>query len=77
MQREKSEKQLERTVEKPFFLKELDMEIPSPPQKKTSFSKISRTRNILLHLFMIFKSMPDQNLRCKTSYLTCLIQKYI
>ena len=54
MQREKSEKQLERTVEKPFFLKELDMEIP-PPQKKTSFSKISRTRNILLHLFMIFK----------------------
>ena len=34
MQREKSEKQLERTVEKPFFLKELDMEIPPPPPKK-------------------------------------------
>ena len=25
------------------------------PPKKTSFLKISRTRNILLHLFMIFK----------------------
>ena len=55
MQREKSEKQLERTVQKPFFLKKLDMEIPPPPKKKTSFLKISRTRNILLHLFMIFK----------------------
>lgn len=56
MQREKSEKQLERTVEKPFFLKKLDMEIP-PPQKKKNviFKNISRTRNILLHLFMIFK----------------------
>ena len=56
MQREKSEKQLERTVEKPLFLKKLDMEIrPPPKKKKTSFLKISRTRNILLHLFMIFK----------------------
>ena len=34
MQREKSEKQLERTVQKPFFLKKLDMEIPPPPKKK-------------------------------------------
>ena len=34
MQREKSEKQLERAVPKPFFLKKLDMEIPPPPQKK-------------------------------------------
>ena len=39
MQREKSEKQLERTVEKPFFLKKLDMEIPSPPQKKRHFQR--------------------------------------
>lgn len=39
MQREKSEKQLERTVEKPFFLKKLDMEIPSPPKKKRHFQR--------------------------------------
>ena len=39
MQREKSEKQLKRTVEKSFFLKKLDIEIPPPPKKKTSFLK--------------------------------------
>lgn len=37
MQREKSEKQLKRTVENSFFLKKLDIEIRPPPQKKRHF----------------------------------------
>lgn len=46
MQREKSEKQLERTVEKPFFLKKLDMEIPPPPKKKNLiFKDISNSKH--------------------------------
>lgn len=54
MQREKSEKQLERTVEKPFFLKELDMEIPSPPPKKNViFKDISNSKHPSASLYDI------------------------
>ena len=55
MQREKSEKQLERTVEKPFFLKELDMEIPSPPKKKKNviFKDISNSKHPSASLYDI------------------------
>lgn len=54
MQREKSEKQLERTVEKPFFLKKLDMEIPPPPQKKNViFKDISNSKHPSASLYDI------------------------
>lgn len=55
MQREKSEKQLERTVEKPFFLKELDMEIPSPPppKKNVIFKDISNSKHPSASLYDI------------------------
>ena len=56
MQREKSEKQLERTVEKPFFLKKLDMEIPSPPpppKKNVIFKDISNSKHPSASLYDI------------------------
>ena len=58
MQREKSEKQLERTVEKPFFLKKLDMEIPSrpprpPPPKNVIFKDISNSKHPSASLYDI------------------------
>ena len=55
MQREKSEKQLERTVEKPFFLKELDMEIPPPPppKKNVIFKDISNSKHPSASLYDI------------------------
>ena len=51
MQREKSEKQLKRTVEKPFFLKKLDMEIP--PQKNVIFKDISNSKHPSASLYDI------------------------
>ena len=55
MQREKSEKQLERTVEKPFFLKKLDMEIPPapPPKKNLIFKDISNSKHPSASLYDI------------------------
>ena len=54
MQREKSEKQLERTVEKPLFLKKLDMEIrPPPPKKNVIFKDISNSKHPSASLYDI------------------------
>ena len=54
MQREKSEKQLERTVEKPLFLKKLDMEIRPPPHKKNViFKDISNSKHPSASLYDI------------------------
>ena len=55
MQREKSEKQLKRTVEKSLFLKKLDIEIrPPPPKKKTViFKDISNSKHPSASLYDI------------------------
>ena len=56
MQREKSEKQLKRTVEKSFFLNKLDIEIPPPPQKKKTnviFKDISNSKHPSASLYDI------------------------
>lgn len=54
MQREKSEKQLKRTVEKSFFLKKLDIEIPPPPKKKNViFKDISNSKHPSASLYDI------------------------
>ena len=55
MQREKSEKQLKRTVEKSFFLKKLDIEIPPPQKKKKNviFKDISNSKHPSASLYDI------------------------
>ena len=56
MQREKSEKQLKRTVEKSLFLKKLDIEIrprPPPPQKNVIFKDISNSKHPSASLYDI------------------------
>ena len=55
MQREKSEKQLKRTVENSFFLKKLDIEIRPPPKKKKNviFKDISNSKHPSASLYDI------------------------
>ena len=53
MQREKSEKQLKRTVENSFFLKKLDIEIRPPPKKNVIFKDISNSKHPSASLYDI------------------------